>query len=139
MGTILEMIDQFTGRDRITALEVFFLPGIIGGLCITDLYHRPSSRSSPKGCSIRNSVSMMSCHLDPMTDHLLPKSMYYTMFGGIGCTIILRTPGKKDLCLLQLPQAEMNEFLSWQNISTFQESADGVYSDIYPLKTNSWE
>jgi hypothetical protein len=132
-GTILEDIDPVTGRDRITALGGVFLPGIIGG------YDYPIYITGPQSPVVKKDVhqkfSQYECPVISIyDDQSATKSMYYTMFGGIGLYYYSQTPEQKRIYDLATSQGRNDGIPFVADISTFQESADGVYSEYINSK-----
>jgi len=133
-GTILEDIDQllkgsklqlfgrcFFFRGSSVAYEYRFISQALKSPVVKIDVHQKFSQYE---CPVISIYDGSICYQIYVLHHVLWEfAIYYYSQG-------LRS--KKEFMILPLLKAEMMEFpFSWQIFSTFQESADGVYSELY--------
>ncbi len=127
-GNIIEDVDPGTGESRITALGGVFPPGIIGG------YDYPIYISGPQNPVVKKDAhqkfSQYECPIISIyDDESENKSIYRTMFGGIGLYYYSQTPEQKAIYDSATVQGRNDGMPFVGDISTFIEAADGTYSE----------
>ncbi|SIO03027.1 hypothetical protein [Algoriphagus halophilus] len=137
-GNIIEDLDPSTGQERITALGGVFPPGIIGG------YDYPIYINGPQNPVVKKDVhqkfSQYECPIISIyDDEAENKSIYRTMFGGIGLYYYSQDSIQKTIYDKATAQGRNDGMPFVADISTFIESADGTYSEYInsePIKNN---
>ncbi|MEN2280863.1 hypothetical protein AAGF08_01910 [Algoriphagus sp. SE2] len=128
-GNIIEDVDPATGVERITALGGVFPPGVIGG------YDYPIYITGPQNPVVNKDVhqkfSQYECPVISIyDDESTNKSIYSTMFGGIGLYYYSQDSAQKAIYNLATGQGRNDGIPFVADISTFIEGADGVYSEF---------
>ncbi|WP_139316495.1 hypothetical protein [Algoriphagus marinus] len=132
-GNIIEDVDPGTGTERITALGGVFPPGIIGG------YDYPIYITGPQNPVVKKDIhqkfSQYECPVISIYDDESPnKSIYSTMFGGIGLYYYSQDSTQKAIYNLATKQGRNDGIPFVADISTFIEGADGTYSEYINAK-----
>lgn len=127
-GNIFESVDPVKGTPNITALGGVFRPGIIGA------YDYPIYISGPGMESVDyNAHQLFSQYECPVIRiyHASEQdtSVYHTMFGGISSHYYHQTPEQKAAFDTVTGEGRNDGFPFISDISTFQRSADGSYSE----------
>jgi len=130
---------QFTGRDRIYSFGVFFFRGSSVAM-ITPVYITGPQSPVVKRMFIRNSVSMMSCHLD-LWWSICYQIYVLTWLVESDCNYYSQTHGRQKRILWSLPTSPgRNDGNSFRGRYSHvpQHLLMRVYSDI-STQNQSWE
>lgn len=132
-GNVIEDVDPGTGQERITALGGVFPPGIIGG------YDYPIYINGPQNPVVKKEIhqkfSQYECPVISIyDDEASNKSIYSTMYGGIGLYYYSQDSTQKAIYNLATGQGRNDGIPFVADISTFIEGADGTYSEYINAK-----